>query len=302
MVRMNREVHVVACVGLVAVSGCQTALNYPALVGPRYAGGPAAVQRAASLSVPDGLRIVTFNIQWGRRVDRAIELLGSAEPVRGADIVTLQEVDAGGTRRVAEALGMAYVYYPSAVHPKTGRDFGNAVLSRWPIVQDQKIVLPHHGRFRDTERAATVATILVGDDSLRVYSVHLSTMVEVSPTARREQARAVLADAIGYPRVVIGGDMNGVGVGYEFQACGFLWPTKDNGPTISVFTWDHIFLKGLVVKDPTSTGVVANDNGASDHRPVWAVARVLRRGDAGAKQPGSPLDRTSGLEGCAALD
>jgi endonuclease/exonuclease/phosphatase family metal-dependent hydrolase len=289
-----------ACFALLSVTGCQQAVNYPVPTGPRYAGSPGSARRGVPLPVPDSLRFVTFNIQWGRYVGRAIHVLRSEEPARSADFLTLQEVDEKGTRQVARAFGMFYVYYPSAIHPKTDRDFGNAVLSRWPIVQDWKVVLPHRGRFRDTERAATAATILLGHDSLRVYSVHLSTMGELGPSPRREQARAVVADAMRFPLVVIGGDLNGLGVGEEFQACGFSWPTRDNVPTINLFTWDHVFLKGLAVNAATGTGVVQHDNGASDHRPVWVVAS--REGPAHSEPPGlGGSDGSSVPAGCLAV-
>ncbi|MBI2403494.1 MAG: endonuclease/exonuclease/phosphatase family protein [Gemmatimonadetes bacterium] len=286
-----------AALGLIAALGCRPVVNYPSLLGPRYAGGEASMRRGAA---PSRIRVVTFNVQFGRHVDRLIELLQLAGSADGADIVTLQEVDPAQTDRLAQALGMAYVYYPAVVHPRSGRDFGNAVLSRWPIVDDRKVVLPHHGRFRDSQRAATAATVVVGDDSLRVYSVHLSTMVEVAPSSRREQARTVLADAARLRRVVVGGDLNGVGVGDEFEACGFLWPTKDNAPTHHVFTWDHIFLRGLVVRDSASTGVVEDDAEASDHRPVWIVAWLEPSTDAGRGSQGAGGE-SGPPGGCAAL-
>lgn len=272
--QMDRATLPLALFGLVAVSACRAALNYPSPLGPRHAGGAAAAERAAATGTADGVRLVTFNVQFGQHLDRAIQLLQSAEPVKGADVVALQEVDGTGAERIAWALGMSYVYYPAAVHPKTGRDFGNAVLSRWPIMDDRKVVLPHLGRFRRTQRAATAATILVGEDTLRVYSVHLSTQMEVSPASRRDQARAVLADAATFRRVIVAGDMNSHGIGEEFRVCGFLWPTKNNPHTHLVFNWDHIFLKGMVLKDSASAGVADDDVGASDHRAVWAVSSL----------------------------
>lgn len=267
---MSRTVGTVMLVGLAAAAGCATALNYPGEAGPRYAGGPSR-GIATALPAPDHLRVVTFNTHFAARLARVTGLLRTAGPLAGADLVLLQEVDARATRRVAGALGLFYVYYPASVHPTTGRDFGNAVLSRWPIVADRKIILPHHGRFRDSQRVATAATIRVGGDSVRVYSLHLSLMVEVSPGARREQARAVLADAARFRRVVVGGDLNGVRVGEEFVAAGFGWPTRNNPPTFNVFTWDHIFLKGMQTRGATSGGVVDDDPETSDHRPVWTV-------------------------------
>ena len=255
--------------------GCRS-FNYDSPFGPRYAGPAPAVQPAAPRGGLDTIRVVTFNVQLGRHVDRAITLLRSSAALRTADIIALQEMDAPGTQQVAEALGMSYVYYPATIEPRTGRDFGNAVLSRWPIVADEKVVLPHLARFWRSERIATAATIAVRGVPLRVYSVHLGTRVEIGPGARRDQVRAILANAAAYPRVVVSGDMNSRGIGETFRAAGFVWPTERNPVTHLVFRWDHIFLKGLFPGDRSGTGVVDDTVGASDHRPVWAVAVVGR--------------------------
>lgn len=264
---MRRRLWIVFAAGLVVgVAGCATAFNYTS-PGPRYAGGrtPRPVSDVAAF------HLVTFNIQFARQIDSAIALLGSTAPLAMADVITLQEMDAPGTSRIAQALGMSYVYYPATIHPKTGRDFGNAILSRWPIVADAKIVLPHLARFGKTERIATAATILVGDTPVRVYSVHLATFLSEGPNARRDQVAAVLADAAAYPRVVVSGDMNNHGIGREFVAHGFGWPTQHNPHTEHFWNWDHIFLKGLALRDSAATGVVRDNRHASDHKPVWAM-------------------------------
>jgi endonuclease/exonuclease/phosphatase family metal-dependent hydrolase len=167
---------------------------------------------------------------------------------------------------------MSYVYYPARFRSSSGRDFGNSILSRWPMVADEKLVLPHRARVGRTGRIATAATILVGDIAVRVYSVHLGTPMEIGPGSRRDQVRAILADAAAYARVVVSGDMNSRAVAEEFQAAGFLWPTEHNPDTHLLFNWDHIFLKGLAPEDTAHAGVVRDTLGASDHHPVWAVA------------------------------
>jgi endonuclease/exonuclease/phosphatase family metal-dependent hydrolase len=271
-------------VGLAAGTGCRT-YNYQSPFGPRYAGvaptGPPAIPRSGALAI----RVVTFNVQFARRVDQAIALLRASAALRNADIIALQEMDAPGTRRIAAALSMSYVYYPASVSPQTGRDFGNAILSRWPIVADQKIVLPHLARFWGSERIATAATILVSGVALRVYSAHLETPMEIGPGSRRDQARAILADAAAYPLVIVSGDMNSRGIGKEFRAAGFLWPTKHNPITHLVFNWDHIFFKGLAAADSGGVGVVRDPFGASDHRPVWAMALLQVAGALAAPPP-----------------
>jgi endonuclease/exonuclease/phosphatase family metal-dependent hydrolase len=268
---VHRPTCIVVLVGLAAATGCWT-YNYQSPSGPRYAGVAATPAPAVSASGAFALRVVTFNVQYARHVDRAIALLFASQQLRNADIIALQEMDAPGTRRIAEAFGMFYVYYPASVSPETGRDFGNAILSRWPIAADQKIVLPHLGRFWRQQRIATAATILVRGVAVRVYSAHLETPVELGPGSRRDQARAILADAAAFPLVIVSGDMNSRGIGHEFRAAGFLWPTRHNPVTHLVFNWDHIFTKGLAAADAGGAGVVRDPLGASDHRPVWAVA------------------------------
>ncbi len=241
---------------LVALTGCRTGRNYSGHAGPRYAGGSA----------------VSFNIAFARHVDAAIAVLESDRAVVEADVILLQEMDESGTRRVAHALGMAYVYYPGTFHLRTHRDFGSAVLSRWPIVDDAKILLPHLGRFGQLQRIATAATVRVAGMPVRVYSAHLGTMIDATAAARRAQLGAILADAEPYPRVVIGGDMNSHGVGRLCRARGYLWPTEHGPRTTRFGRWDHIFFKGLADPLDESAGTVLDVRGASDHRPVWAVA------------------------------
>ncbi|HEX2191098.1 MAG TPA: endonuclease/exonuclease/phosphatase family protein [Longimicrobiaceae bacterium] len=267
--RVRLRAAALSCLGLLAA--CRTGQNYPGAVGPRYAGAPPPAA-APALPRGDTLRLVTFNVQFARRVDAAAELLASHPELRGADVVLLQEMDAPGTRRVAEALGLGYVYYPAIAHNRTGRDFGNAVLSRWPIVEDAKIVLPHPSRYARTQRTATAATLRVGDVRVRVYSTHLGTLADVGPGARRDQLRAVLADAAQHPLVVIGGDLNDAAVGRVAQDAGYAWPTERGPRTTRLGRWDHILLKGLQSPDSAAAGTVLDTRGTSDHRPVWAVA------------------------------
>ena len=259
--------------GLMAGAGCRTGANYAGPSGPRYAGGVVAPRAWGAETT--AIRVVTFNIQYARQIDSALALLETAEQLAGADIITLQEMDAPGTSRIAAALGMSYVYYPATLRSATGRDFGNAILSRWPISDDRKIILPHLGRLARTLRTATAATIAVAGVPVRVYSVHLGTIIDLGPGAKRAQAHAVIADAAAYARVILSGDMNSHGIGREFRAAGYVWPTEHNPRTKRFWNWDHVFLKGLELRDTTSTGVVRDTRHASDHRPVWAEVVFL---------------------------
>jgi endonuclease/exonuclease/phosphatase family metal-dependent hydrolase len=251
---------------LVAAAGCSKALNYADPSGPRYVG------HFAGVDADPNLRIVTFNIKFSREIDRAIELFQKNHELQNPDIIALQEMNNAGVDRIARALGMSYVYYPSAFHPQASGDFGNAILVKGTIESDHKLLLPHPGRFRHLLRCAVVADVVVDGQRLRVYSVHLETPFQISASSRRDQARAIVNDAAGYPGpVVVAGDFNSRDVvGDTFGGAGFQWVTKDAGRTISFFAWDHVFVRGLVLKAPPKRGIVLNNNGASDHLPVWA--------------------------------
>jgi endonuclease/exonuclease/phosphatase family metal-dependent hydrolase len=262
------------CVLLLAaflLSSCRTGQNYLSPEGPRYAGKAAASQPAHG---GDTLRIVSFNIAYARQVDSALAVLTGEADLRSPDILLLQEMDEPATRRIAHTLRLHYVYYPAILHLRNRRDFGNAVLSRWPIVEDTKIALPHTGRLASTQRIATAATIRVRETLVRVYSAHLGTFVDVTPEGRRDQLQQILTDAAKYPRVVVGGDMNSSGVGQLARERGYRWPTEHGPRTALAGRLDHIFLKGLSSPDSAAAGTVSDQRRASDHRPVWARAVI----------------------------
>ena len=270
---MHHSSRAVLAAALLAAGGCVPGINYLNVAGPRYSGGRALSPRQGSAPAGIGVRLVTFNVKYGERVDSAIAVLRNTPELRSPDVIALQEVDAAGTERIAAALGMQYVYYPATFHPKYDRDFGNAILSAWPILTDSKVLLPHWGRFRKTARTATAASLLVAGDTLRVYSAHLGTMAEIGPQDKRDQAAVLLADAQAHRVVAILGDMNSYGIGRSFTAAGFTWATERNPKTFALGRWDHVFLKGLKLAHDSATGVIDEDRDreASDHLPVWAL-------------------------------
>jgi endonuclease/exonuclease/phosphatase family metal-dependent hydrolase len=111
---------------------------------------------------------------------------------------------------------------------------------------------------------------IAGREPVRVYSVHLETPVGISGKSRRDQAEAILADAVLHPRVIVAGDFNSRGILELFERQGFRWLTRNVGRTISRFSWDHVAVKGLRLRDCASVGALAHAREVSDHRPVWA--------------------------------
>lgn len=265
-----------ATIPVLVLAACAPATNYETASRPRYAWA------APPLADPvPGLRVVTFNIRYANDVDGALRAIRADDHLRGADAIALQEMDARGVDVIARGLGLSYVYYPAAIHPGGGRDFGNAVLVRGRILDDGKLFLPHLSRGRGMQRVAVWADVDVDGLRFRMYSLHLSADAEMSRRKRLDQVRALLRHARDLrDPVLAAGDFNDRGaVGYAFESAGYEWVSRDLPATVSWFTWDHIFARGLRLVTLDRRGV-ADPRGSSDHRPVWAdlePASIVRR-------------------------
>jgi len=271
------------------VPGCARAVNYLEVDGPLYR-YPAPERIAPAGTLP--LRVVSFNIEYGIRVDRALEALRASEPLRDPDLLALQEMDAPGVERIARELRLNAVYFPSGVHPKHHRDFGCALLSPWPLEEPRKILLPHGARGTGLRRAAVSAVLVRGSWRARAYCVHLPSPQGVSRASRREQVRTLLADADAAAPlpVVVAGDFNDHDVGELFARAGYAWPTRDIGATahwaLGGLRFDHVFARGFTASTTAPSAGVADNRGASDHRPIWAL--LAPPGEPGAAPDRSP--------------
>lgn len=246
--------------------------------GPIYTGTVAA----EASYLPINIKVVSYNIGFSKKLDAVIATLKS-EKLRNAQIIFLQEVvgvpdGSGNTAEIiARELNMNYVFIPSQIHPDLVSDYGSAILSRFPIDEIKKIILPgKHLRLR-TQRAVVGARVTIGVRTIRAYSVHLENMFldTFSPaeTSRLWQLSTLLGSVPKNERVVIGGDFNAInpsGLGYLVgmfwsegytRASSFL-PSENKLP-IGI---DHIFTRGTQVLD---YGTVYEFSG-SDHAPVWA--------------------------------
>ena len=140
---------------------CALAENYDDPNGPRYEASFAPPPSPADAELEE-LSVCSFNIEFSERIGEAIGDLRGDEHLGSCTVVLLQEMDWPGARRIAEALSLDVVYYPGSVHH--GKDFGNAVLSRWPIQDDAKLILPHRNPTNGRIRIAVSATLEVPFD------------------------------------------------------------------------------------------------------------------------------------------
>lgn len=246
----------------------------------------AATMREGSFGEPrpiaDSLVVGSYNIQFAQNVDQAIEDLRADPWLARADLLLLQEMDPDGTEQVARELGYEFVYYPATQHPRHDLPFGNAVLSRWPILRHYFVALPVQSPFPVTSRIAVVAQIDTGAGTMVAVSIHSSTVV-VSRAVRLEQFESVRDSLTAYTGpVIVGGDFNTATyddvrlLRATMREAGY-GHARPGEPTAHVPEWqkalgaeadlDHFFHRGLVLRrNGVATGATA-----SDHVPIWAV-------------------------------
>jgi len=157
--------------------------------------------------------IVTWNIQCGLGCDGVFDLARIARVARAlgeADVICLQEVARndpaydGGADQVAELrrLFPGYeVFFGAGLDRARGRgarrQFGNALLSRLPVLQLFRHLLPHpaEGGIKHMQRQAIEAVVQTTAGPLRVVTTHLEYYSAAHRAAQIAHLRLLQAEA-----------------------------------------------------------------------------------------------------------
>ena len=227
------------------------------------------------------IKVITYNIRLSKKTEKALVLLTAHDDLNDADIICLQEMDHSGVDLIARSLNYNYVYYPAIQHPRSTKDFGNAILSKWPIISDRKIILPKTGAGK-LQRIAVNATISVNGTKISVFSIHMK--IYTRPRQRRMLINYILsAIEPNVKNCIVAGDFNTFS---KSSRRSFLEPLKEadfENATESIgWTYkywyllnkraalDHILIKGMSV---INSGKVINRK-PSDHIPVWGEMQL----------------------------
>jgi endonuclease/exonuclease/phosphatase family metal-dependent hydrolase len=235
---------------------------------------------------PTPLRIATYNIHRCRGLDgrtrpeRIIAVLSAID----ADIVALQEVVGAGAHgggqaeEIGAALGMGWIM--SSARLLRGHQFGNVVLSRFPIAEH----VEHDLSWKTCEaRRLQRVDVSLNGSTLHVYNVHLGTAL----LERRHQAErlgAIVCDRhVTGPKVVLG-DFNEWMKGpvtttlsarlHSVDLTNFLRRRRTYPGVFPLLHLDHIYYAGHLdivgIELPRSRLALV----ASDHLPLVADVRV----------------------------
>jgi len=163
------------------------------------------------------MRVTSFNIQFGRGRDGRFDLDRTIDAIRDADVIALQEVEVGwdrsGNRSQAVDIAAALSGHFSAFHATVDlfkgahapdgrvvdrrRQFGNMILSRWPIRSVRRFDLPRFTAFAQhtIQRGVIEGVIDAPSGAFRFYSTHLCHLSESCRVAQVARIRAIHREA-----------------------------------------------------------------------------------------------------------
>ena len=224
----------------------------------------------------DEMTIVSYNIKHGQNMQKELRLEDTAKLLKSlkADVIALQEVDHETTRSakvdqtefLGKSLGMHYVF--GKAMDLQGGGYGQAILSKYPILESKVHRLPGDGEPRI---ALEVVVEPVKGKNVSFVSVHLDYRSEEK---RQPQIKFLLEalQTVKHP-VVLLGDFNAKPESDSmplFKAEWFNVPKVGNALTmpsdLPTEEIDHFLLRGWDSKGLTCE--VIEEKMVSDHRPI----------------------------------
>ncbi len=219
-------------------------------------------------------RVLSYNIHHGAGTDSVLDLSRTADAIdrTGADIICLQEVDNGRTRsnNVNQAQWLAdelVMYY--AFGPALDSTYGNAILSKYPILAAYNFTLPVYSN--EEQRACLIANIEVKGKTYTIMATHLDNTYDEGFI---KEVNSILNTASGYndPKILCG-DFN---VNQYSTLFKHILHTFDDGfeKSISEVSTssriDHITVSHDFTNQVNKAETVDNSltQVASDHKPV----------------------------------
>ena len=174
------------------------------------------------------MRVCSWNIQFGRRLDAILDLVGREPGFTGLDVLALQEASMHGGvpdgEAIAARLGDEYECFQATAQERNGREQANALIWRHGVIPrtGSPTVIPLPGSARieigPPERLLLrvvppqMRTAIRAESRLlRIYVAHLDVL---GFAHKLEQFRAVLADMANQPPVpltIVAGDLNTFG-------------------------------------------------------------------------------------------
>ena len=216
----------------------------------------------------DSLRLITYNLRFGELA--SMNDIGKALAQINPDIVFLQECDWGTYRKrapkqngvkfinvLANETGLFGLYGKSINY--MGGYYGIGILSRYPIISSQRILLPNDGKTE--QRSALVAEVeLPSGKIIALVCTHLEVKSSDMRIAQVKYLNKILKS---YDTIIMGGDMNAEPESEEMRILRKTWKDLTNSeftfstsePSMKI---DYIYARPVSKVNLISTSIVKN--------------------------------------------
>ena len=284
---------------LLVVAACNKDENYNDKYGDRAVIPPKG----------QSLRVMTYNIYGARATSpaNAADLDAIAEVIRrqNPDFVTLNEVDVFTNRTgkdvhqacdLAEKLGMEW-HFSKAID-RDGGEYGDAVLSKYPILEKRSYRLPCAAEQPGEDRALCVIRVQIDGKDLYVASTHLDHLS--GDASRLVQAAEIrrIRDTELEGDLILCGDLNAIPSSNVIATMTsfltntgpidqYTFPSDDPSRKIDYIMYapiEHFGVQNCQVVSRGDQQVGGVD--ASDHRPVIADIRFQTEEDISGEDGG----------------
>lgn len=235
---------------------------------------------------PVRLRVLSYNIHHAEGADGKLDLKRIAGVIKSVepDLVALQEVDWKTTRvkGIDEPVELALLTGMTAVFGKNidlqGGEYGNAVLSRFPIHSKRNHLLP---RLDDSEQRGVLELeiALPGDaGSVKLFATHLDYRRDDQERLASAKAINALVAESDQP-AILAGDLNATPDSAVLKLFLSTWTntSKEPQPTIPVGKPERqidFVLTRPASRWKTIETKVLDEAVASDHRAILAVLEL----------------------------
>lgn len=284
---------------LLVVAACNKNENYNDKYGDRAVIPPKG----------QSLRVMTYNIYGARATSpaNAADLDAIAEVIRrqNPDFVTLNEVDVFTNRTgkdvhqardLAEKLGMEW-HFSKAID-RDGGEYGDAVLSKYPILEKRSYRLPCAAEQPGEDRSLCVIRVQIDGKDLYVASTHLDHLS--GDASRLVQATEIrrIRDTELEGDLILCGDLNAIPSSNVIATMTsfltntgpidqYTFPSDDPSRKIDYIMYAPIEHFGVQNCQVVSRGDQQVDGvDASDHRPVIADIRFQTEEDISGEDGG----------------
>lgn len=248
----------------------------------------ACTSQTADKQVPEGgesLRVLSYNIHHGEGEDGRLDLQRIANVIMAVepDLVALQEVDKGVERTnridqpavLAELTGMHVVFEKNINYQ--GGEYGNAVLSRLPVIRHANYKLPQ--LTPDEQRGLLEVHVEHAGRSIVFYATHFDYHGDDKERLASAVMLKELIDQQETKTIIVAGDLNARPDSAVIKKMtAFLIDTHDDvqGPAYT-YPADQPDRRIDYIMHPPDAGLkvtesrVIDEAVASDHRPLFVV-------------------------------